>query len=252
MANKKFRASHNKGGLSKHGMIKYTYVDQYRNETNQPEIVERVIRVKPLSRVYNSHLEGPAGIGRNTQIGPDVKAGKYFSMGEDCYCARATIGRYTAFGSRTSINPFSHPTNWLSIHEFQYHPNPDAYDWFEEWQKVKKLPRATLFKYVNMGNDVWTGLNVTVLGGVTVGDGAILATGSVVTKDVAPYAIVAGAPARFIRFRFPEETVVRLQAVRWWDLPLPLLSGLPFDQIDRCLDTLEEIRAHYDREEPAN
>jgi acetyltransferase-like isoleucine patch superfamily enzyme len=230
-------------------MINYTYVDQYRNETDQPELVDRLFRAKPLSRIFHSHLEGPAGIGRNTQIGPDVKAGKYFSMGEDCYFARATIGRYTAFGSRTSINPFSHPTNWLSIHEFQYHPNPDAYEWFEEWQKVEKLPRSMLFKYVSLGNDVWTGLNVTVLGGVTVGNGAIIATGSVVTKDIPPYAIMAGAPARLIRFRFPEETIARLQAVKWWDLPLPLLTGLPFDQIDRCLDKLEKVRLNYDREE---
>ncbi len=177
-------------------MIKYTYVEQYRNDSDKPEIVNNLFRAKPLARVYYSRLEGPAGLGRNTQVGPDVKAGKYFSMGEDCYFARATIGRFTAFGSRTAINPFGHPTDWLSVHEFQYHPDPDAYDWYPEWRTVEKLPRSSLFKHVTVGNDVWAGLNVTILGGVNVGDGAIIATGSVVTSDVPSYAIVGGVPAR--------------------------------------------------------
>lgn len=229
-------------------MISYTYIDQYRNDTSEPEIVGGVIRVKPLSRVYNSRLEGPAGIGRNTHVGPDVKAGKYFSMGEDCYVARTAIGRFTAFGSRTAINAFSHPTNWLSIHEFQYHPSPDAYDWNPEWQTIQKCSRESLFKYSKIGNDVWTGLNVTILGGVTIGDGAIVAAGSVVTKDVPPYAIVGGLPAKIIRFRFPEATITRLLDVRWWDLPLTCLSGLPFNEIDRCLEMLEKIRAQLEHD----
>lgn len=225
----------------------FVQIDQYRNETNQPEIVKSVIRVKPQGRVYHSRFEGPAGIGFNTQVGPDVQAGRFFSMGEDCYLARCTIGRYTAFGSRTAINPFSHPTDWLSIHEFQYHPNPDAYDWHPSWENFERLPRSSLFKHVTIGNDVWTGLGVTILGDVTIGDGAILATGAVVTADVPPYAIVGGVPAKIIRMRFPEKTIARLLAVKWWDLPLPLLSGLPFNEIDRCLDKLEEIRATHDR-----
>jgi acetyltransferase-like isoleucine patch superfamily enzyme len=224
-------------------MTSFTYIDQYRNESGEPEIVGGVIRVKPLSRVYNSHIEGPAGIGRNTHVGPDVKAGKYFSMGEDCYVARTTIGRFTAFGSRTAINAFSHPTDWLSIHEFQYHTNPDAYDWSPEWKTIQKLSRENLFRYTTIGNDVWTGLNVIILGGITIGDGAIIAAGSVVTKDVLPYAIVGGSPAKIIRFRFSEDVIERLLGITWWNFPVSRLSGLPFNEIDRCLDILEQIRA---------
>jgi acetyltransferase-like isoleucine patch superfamily enzyme len=229
-------------------MTSFTYIDQYRNESGEPEIVGGVIRVKPLSRVYNSHIEGPAGIGRNTHVGPDVKAGKYFSMGEDCYVARTTIGRFTAFGSRTAINAFSHPTDWLSIHEFQYHTNPDAYDWSPEWKTIQKLSRENLFRYTTIGNDVWTGLNVIILGGITIGDGAIIAAGSVVTKDVLPYAIVGGSPAKIIRFRFSENVIARLLAVRWWNFPVARLSGLPFNEMDRCLDLLEQIRAELNSE----
>jgi tetrahydrodipicolinate N-succinyltransferase len=100
-----------------------------------------------------------------------------------------------------------------------------------------------MYPRVSVGNDVWTGHNVNIMAGVNVGDGAVIAAGSIVTKDVPPYAIVAGVPATIKRFRFPEQTVERLLRVRWWDLDLADLSGLPFRDIDRCLDMIEEIKA---------
>ena len=70
---------------------------------------------------------------------------------------------------------------------------------------------------VRIGNDVWICAKATILSGVTVGDGAVIAAGAVVTKDVPPYAIVAGVPARVVKFRFPPEVVARLLEIRWWD-----------------------------------
>ncbi len=72
---------------------------------------------------------------------------------------------------------------------------------------------------VVIGNDVWIGLNALVLSGVTIGDGAVIGAGCVVTKDVAPYAIVAGNPARLIRYRFSPETIESLLKIKWWDWP---------------------------------
>jgi acetyltransferase-like isoleucine patch superfamily enzyme len=132
--------------------------------------------------------------------------------------------------------------DWLSVHEFQYHPN--SFDWVPEYREIDRLPRTPdMFKPVTVGNDVWTGHNVNVTAGVDVGDGAIIAAGSVVTKDVPPYAIVAGVPAVVKRLRFPEKTVERLLRVKWWDLELSQLSGLPFRDVERCLDRVEEIKA---------
>lgn len=83
-----------------------------------------------------------------------------------------------------------------------------------------------------IGNDVWLGFESTVLPGITIGDGAIVAAKSVVTRDVPPYAIVAGSPATLVRMRFPPEIAERLQAVAWWDWDvaritrcLPAISG---------------------------
>src|SRR5262249_23532283 len=126
--------------------------------------------------------------------------------------------------------------------EFQYHPN--SFDWIDEYRDFVRLQRTPeMFAAVTVGNDVWTGHNVNVTAGVNVGDGVIIAAGSVVTKDVPPYAIVAGVPAVVKRYRFPEKTIERLLRVRWWDLELSQLSGLPFRDIERCLDMIEEIKA---------
>lgn len=70
-----------------------------------------------------------------------------------------------------------------------------------------------------MGNDVWIGSRVMVVGGVTIGDGAVIAAGAVVTKDVPPYAVVGGAPAKVIKYRFSEDIVKFLEELEWWNLP---------------------------------
>ena len=85
--------------------------------------------------------------------------------------------------------------------------------WIRKTSGTLGTTRATSW----WGNDVWIGYEAVVLSGVTIGDGAIIGTRAVVTKDVPPYTIVGGVPARPIRRRFDEETVARLQALRWWD-----------------------------------
>jgi tetrahydrodipicolinate N-succinyltransferase len=100
-----------------------------------------------------------------------------------------------------------------------------------------------MFAKMNVGNDVWMGHHVNIMGGVTVGDGAIIAAGSIVTRDVPPYAIVAGVPAQIKRYRFSDKTIERLLRAKWWELELADLSELPFRDIERCLDAIEAIRA---------
>ena len=218
------------------------FIDNYENSGTAPAYLHEIMRLNPGARIVSSTICGPLFLNKNSQVGPDVVAGKYFGMNENCFIARATVGAFCAIGARTAINPFNHPSNWLSIHEFQYHPK--SFDWVEEYNDFKRLERTPdMFERVRVGNDVWTGHNVNVMAGVTIGDGAIIAAGSVVTKDVPPYAIVAGVPAEIKRLRFSEQTIERLLRVKWWDLELSQLSGLPFRDVERCLDMIEDIKA---------
>ena len=223
------------------------FVDQFENNTDTIIDLHGLMRICPGARIFRSTIRGPLYLSKNTQLGPDMVAGKYTGVNESCFIARGTIGSYCAIGARTSINPFNHPTDWLSIHEFQYHPK--AYDWVEEYRNFGRLERsADMFRTATVGSDVWAGHHVNIMAGVTVGDGAIIAAGSIVTKDVPPYAVVAGVPAVIKRFRFPDATIERLLRLKWWELELSDLSGLPFRDIERCLDMIEAIREKKPRQ----
>ena len=218
-------------------------IDRFENETNEPAFIGGgIVKLNPGARIIKSTLLGPVYLNRNTQVGPDVLVGKYFGMNESCFVARAVVGAYCAFGARTSINPFNHPTDWLSTNEFQYHPA--SFNWAPEYNDFKRLERTPeMFKQVVIGNDVWSGHNVNIMPGVNIGDGAVIAAGAVGNKGVPTYAVDAGVPATIKRYRFPERTIERFLAVKWWDMELAELSGLPFRDVDRCLSMIEEIKA---------
>ncbi len=219
-----------------------TYIDFFENLTSAPIVPFGYIRILSHSRIIKTRILGPLSLNRNSQLGPDLVIGKYCGFNDNCFASRGSIGAFCAIGARCSINPFNHPIDWLSVHEFQYLRN--GYDWVPEYSDFSRLPRtADMFGVVNIGNDVWLGHNVNVLSGVTLGDGAVIGAGSVVTKDIPPYAIAVGVPAIVKRYRFPDAIIQRLLRARWWDLELSQLSGLPFRDIERCLDAIEEIRA---------
>jgi acetyltransferase-like isoleucine patch superfamily enzyme len=218
-------------------------IDFFENTSSEPVTIHGTMRLNAGARIIQSKIRGPLFLNRYSQIGPSVVTGKYFGMNENCFIARATAGAFCAIGARTAINPFNHPTDWLSTHEFQYHPK--SFDWVSEYNEISRLERSPdMFKHVTIGNDVWTGHGVNIMAGVSVGDGAVIAAGSVVTKDVPPYAVVGGVSATVIRYRFSEKIIERLLRLKWWELELSQLSGLPFREIERCLDMIAEIRAN--------
>jgi len=150
-------------------------------------------------------VRGPVTIGNYTTInGPNVQVFAKLN--------RITIGNYCSIARDVTIQEYNHKTNAISSYNFQKHvfggkPIDDV---------VSKGP-------IVIGSDVWIGTKSIVLSGVAIGHGAIVAAGSVVTKDVKPYAIVGGNPARVIRQRFSQEIVDHLLALKWWEWPIDKL-----------------------------
>ncbi len=163
----------------------------------------------------------------------------------------AEIGRYGSFARDVTIGPGAHPVDWLSSHPFQYRNDfrfrvGDSFlgaDRYKADQATPQDKRSTQPDPVIIGNDVWIGNGAFILPGVTVGDGAVIAGRAVVTKDVPPYAIVGGNPARVIRLRFDERVIEQLLSIRWWRFAPWDLRGIQFHDVERCIELIGEREA---------
>jgi acetyltransferase-like isoleucine patch superfamily enzyme len=132
---------------------------------------------------------------------------KVISWGEG---ASLRIGKYCSIATNVVIFLGSeHRIDWVSTYPFPF-----------LWEEARSITGHPATKGdVIIGNDVWIGYGVTILSGVTIGDGAAIGACSLVTKDIPPYAIVAGNPAQVLRFRFDEETIKALLRIKWWNWP---------------------------------
>jgi acetyltransferase-like isoleucine patch superfamily enzyme len=186
------------------------------------------------------YVEAPVEVGGLVY---SCKVGRFSSLGCRMIGSRGsltTIGRYCLAAANSQIGVGSHPTDWLSIHFFQYRDSFVPYPSNHPTQLKDKFEESVP---TTLGNDIWIGANAFIKSGVTIGHGAIIGAGAVVVKDVPPYAIVGGVPAKIIRYRFSEDIVERLLNVRWWEFDHDVISRLPFNDIGKCLDMLEELVA---------
>lgn len=145
--------------------------------------------------------------------------GDYSYVGEHCEIADAAIGKFCAIANMVRIGAPNHPMQRASQHRFTYVPEYYCSDASRDADFFGARRAAR----VEIGHDVWIGHGAIVLPGVKIGDGAVIAAGAVVSKDVAPYSIVGGVPAKPLRDRFPEHIAAQLKAIAWWDWPEEML-----------------------------
>ena len=140
----------------------------------------------------------------------NVTMAKYSYIGNFCTVLNTNIGAYCSIADNVIIGGMSHPLEWVSTSPVFYAGK----------NILKKNYSSRIFKnetLTNIGNDVWIGNNCLIKSGISVGNGAVVGMGSILTKNVGPYEIWAGNPARFIRKRFSDDVAMRLLDTNWWD-----------------------------------
>ena len=180
------------------------------------KIIYKQSFVSPRSFLFNTKLKG-----QNIIYGGN--------MFENCI-----IGEYTYFSGSNAGGIVSHFTNTkfgkfcsiaTNIEIIITTHNPKAissYPFFDMKKKFfipKTKTKDLIYQKVKIGNDVWIGANVTILGGVKIGNGAVIGAGAVVTKNIEPYAVAVGVPAKTIKYRFSQDKIKKLQKIKWWDFP---------------------------------
>lgn len=164
--------------------------------------------------IYNDFVNDPVQFEKNNVL-------YHYPINQD----RLIIGKFCsiACGAKFLFNSANHTLKSLSNYTFPL--------FFEDWELDKKNVASAWDNKgdIIIGNDVWIGYEAVIMAGVHIGDGAVIAARAVVTKDVPPYTIVGGTPARKIRMRFEEETIARLQQIQWWNWPVEKIrQSLPY------------------------
>ncbi len=160
--------------------------------------------------IRNSFIDKTSAVESGSHI-VGSRFGKYSYCGYDCQIINCLIGNYCCLSDNIKIGGAKHPMDWACMSPVFFKGRDSITKKFSEFPRPED-------RITRIGNDVWIGAGAIIIQGVNIGDGAVIGAGSVVTKDVEAYSIVAGNPAKFIRKRFDEEIIELLQASQWWNL----------------------------------
>ncbi|GGH56144.1 hypothetical protein GCM10007423_64420 [Dyadobacter endophyticus] len=164
------------------------------------------------------------------------KVNRHTYVGKNSYFSNATIGSFTSIGPDVICGMGGHPLSFVSTYPGFYKKAIAGSTFFGTEFSFEEKKESTI------GNDVWIGARAIIIGGVNIGDGAVVASGAVVTKDVPDYAIVAGVPAKIVKYRFDPEEIAGLQRLKWWSYDDAQLRDLaPYmDDPKRLLNHLKK------------
>ena len=172
---------------------------------NSTEKTEKVILSGFSRGLQNVTFEGKNAVPDGCNFSGKIKIGYATTLGyRNLLGGTISIGKYCQLGVDVALHATNHPISYMTTYI-----NKNLFD-----GELKSLKQENV---IAIGHDVWLGHGVIIVGNVTVGNGAIIAAGSVITKDVEPYAIVAGVPAKEIRKRFSDTIIQEIETLQWWD-----------------------------------
>ncbi|GIN21910.1 MAG TPA: chloramphenicol acetyltransferase [Bacillus bacterium] len=172
----------------------------------------------------------------------NVTFGDYSYTGQFCFIQNAVIGKFSNIAAMVRIGPTDHPYERPSLHHFTYRKKMFGFSEQDDWEFFERRVSRTAF----IGHDTWIGHGAIIQPDVTIGNGAVIGSGAIVTKDIPPYAIAVGVPAKVIKYRFAPEVIESLQAIQWWDWPYEKIKE---SLNDFHLDIKQFIKKHDGRKE---
>lgn len=164
-------------------------------------------RINSINASLKASYGFNVGVAQDTIVTSDVIIGDYSYINSNSFIENCVIGKFCSISSGVHIAPFEHTLTYKTTHPILYNK---MYGFTKSIDKTKR-------RKVTIGNDVLISINAIILEGISIGDGAVIAAGSVVTKDVNPYEIVGGVPAKLIKYRFDADTIEILQSEKFWD-----------------------------------
>ncbi len=173
------------------------------------------VKLGKMCTLLNSTLGENCMVGNFSKIAYS-KMNTLSYIGDYTVVINSEIGKFSSISWGVTIGPEEHDYSRLTNHSFLYS--------LKSFEITPYKHYSPFEKECVIGNDVWIGCNSTVLRGVSVGNGAVIGANSLVNKDVPPYAIVVGSPARVVKYRFSEELIKTLLELEWWDIPLSIIS----------------------------
>jgi phosphonate metabolism protein (transferase hexapeptide repeat family) len=185
----------------------------YQDPATAPKKLGAEPFIHPAAQVRDSTFGAYCEVGARTKVS-ECSFGDYSYIVADADIIYATVGRFCSIAAHTRINPGNHPLERVALNHFTYRSS--AYELGEDDADFFQWRRN---HHVTLGNDVWIGHGAILLPGVSVGNGAAIGAGAVVSKDVPPFAIVVGVPGRVLRYRFAPEIIAALERIAWWHWP---------------------------------